>query len=151
VRALPVAVFAAALLLAACSSAAHGTATAPAAAPATGAAAPAAPITSPAATATTVRPTTTTEALIPQESPDLAAQALFSAWGRGDRAAALHVATPAAVAALFDRPVAAFSDRGCQQPISERALCAFAVGSGLAQVGTVNLAGGWVVEAVTLE
>jgi hypothetical protein len=44
-----------------------------------------------------------------------------------------------------------YSDRGCQDPISDRALCAFGLGDGLAQVGTVSLAGGWVVERVTLE
>jgi hypothetical protein len=115
------------------------------AAPVTAARATAAPAT------TTVAPATTTEALVPQRTPDIAARSLFDAWSKGDRAAALHVATPAAVAALFARPVASYSDRGCQDPISDRALCAFGVGDGLAQVGTVSLAGGWVVETVTLE
>jgi len=95
--------------------------------------------------------TPTTEALIPQETPDIAARSLFDAWSRGDRVGALHVATPAAVDALFAHPVASYSDRGCQDPISDRALCAFGVGDGLAQIGTVSLAGGWVVERVTLE
>jgi len=102
-------------------------------------------------TTTTATPTPTTEALIPQQSPDVAARALFDAWAKGDRVAALHVATPAAAEALFARPVASYSDRGCQDPISDRALCAFGVGDGLAQVGTVSLAGGWVVERVTFE
>ena len=96
-------------------------------------------------------PTTTTEPLVPQKSPDIAAQSLFDAWRRGDRSAALHVATPAAVAVLFGQPVASYSDRGCQDPISDRALCAFGIGSSLAQIGTVSLAGGWVVETVTIE
>jgi hypothetical protein len=101
---------------------------------------------------TTAAPTATTEALVPQSSPDLAARALFAAWSKGDRAAALQVATPAAVAALFGQPVASYSDRGCQDPISARALCAFEIGDGLAQVGTVRLlAGGWAVDTVTLE
>jgi hypothetical protein len=101
---------------------------------------------------TTAAPTATTEALVPQSSPDVAARALFDAWSKGDHAAALRVATPAAVAALFAQPVASYSDRGCQDPISARALCAFEIGDGLAQVATVSvLAGGWVVDTVTLE
>jgi hypothetical protein len=145
-------VLAAALLAIAACSSSGGSPHPPAAAPAPSAT-PSAPASSPPATAslTTAQPTVTTQALIPQESPDLAAKALFDAWSKGDRVGALHVATPAAVAALFAHPVVPYSDRGCQDPISARALCAFGLGSGLAQIGTVTLAGGWVVETVTLE
>ena len=107
---------------------------------------------SPTTLSPTAAPTATTEALAPQSSPDVAARALFGAWSKGDRSAALRVATPAAVTTLFARPVASYSDRGCQDPISARALCAFGIGDGLAQVGTVAVpAGGWVVDTVTLE
>jgi hypothetical protein len=135
-------------LLAACSSSPPPRAATAPAPPSTAPAPSAARTTAP--PATTVQPPTT-EALIPQESPEIAARALFDAWSKGDRVGALHVATPAAVAALFAHPVASYSDRGCQDPISDRALCAFGLGGGLAQVGTVSLAGGWVVETVTLE
>ncbi|HVM67371.1 MAG TPA: hypothetical protein VMU14_21045 [Acidimicrobiales bacterium] len=155
-------------MLAACSTGHAAPAAARAPAPATGATTSLAPAPQPVpGSGATSAPTTsrapvpapppvsgappTTEALIPQESPDIAARSLFDAWSRGDRAGALHVATPAAVDALFAHPVASYSDRGCQDPISDRALCAFEVGDGLAQIGTVSLAGGWVVERVTLE
>jgi len=140
--------------VAACSSATTHAPGAGTAAPAS----PTVPASSAAPTPTTSAPLPTssaapptTVALVPQRSPDVAARSLFDAWTKGDRAGALQVATAAAVGALFARPVVAYSDRGCQDPISDRAMCAFGIGDGLAQVGTVSLAGGWVVESVTLE
>jgi len=111
--------------------------------------------------ATTTAPTTpitpatappTTVALIPQETPDLAATALLTAWNAGDRHAALVVAIPSAVDALFAVPPAAFSDRGCQTPISAIASCAFGIGdeAAIAQIHTVSLDGGWVVQSVSV-
>jgi hypothetical protein len=102
---------------------------------------------------TTAAPTTsTTVALIPQETPDLAATALLAAWHDGDRHAALVVAVPPAVTALFAQAPEAFSDRGCQQPLNGAASCAFGLGgdAAIAQVQTVSLAGGWVVQAVSI-
>ncbi len=88
---------------------------------------------------------------MPVGSPDAAAGALFGAWHAGDRAAAGRVATPSAVATLFFYPPGSFSDRGCQDPISGQAMCAFGVGSGLVQVQTVMaLAGGWYVQSLTV-
>jgi hypothetical protein len=51
-------------------------------------------------TTTTSRATTTTAAL----SPEATAQALYTAWTKGDRAAAARVAQPQAVTDLFARP-----------------------------------------------
>lgn len=101
---------------------------------------------------TTPGATTTTVALIPQETPELAATALFAAWRDHDRHAALVVAVPAAVDTLFGQPVASSSDRGCQQPLDGRSSCAFGIGgqAAIAQVQTVTLAGGWVVQSVVI-
>ena len=100
---------------------------------------------------TTAAPaTTTTEALTPQATPDAAAKTLLDAWRRGDRVAALHVATPAAVDALFATPPQTYSDRGCQDPSSGNSACAFGVGNGLAQLQTASRAGGWIVQSVTV-
>ena len=101
--------------------------------------------------AATVAVTTTTVALIPQTTPDVAANALFTAWRQGDRAAASRVATPAAITVLFSQPPASFSDRGCQDPLGGTSSCAFGVGTSLVTLHTVTLAGGWVVDAVAVE
>jgi len=102
-------------------------------------------------TSTTAAPaTTTTEALTPQPSPDAAAKGLLNAWRRGDRVGALHVATTAAVDALFAAPAEPYSDRGCQDPSSGNSACAFGIGNGLAQLQTGSLAGGWIVQSVTV-
>jgi hypothetical protein len=88
---------------------------------------------------------------VPVASPDAAANALFAAWERGDRVAARQVAAADAVATLFFYPPRPVSDRGCQDPLSGRAACAFGVGSGLVQLQTVMaLVGGWYVQSVTV-
>ncbi len=138
------------LALAACSG--RSSRSAPLPAPTTGAAPSV-------TTATTARvpPTSTTTTvkkpavdLIPQETPDLAATALLAAWTRGDRHAALQVAAEAAVDVLFARPPQTSSDRGCQQPLNGASSCAFGLAgdTGLVQIRTVTLAGGWVVSQV---
>ena len=81
----------------------------------------------------------------------MAATALFDAWRRGDRHGALQVATQVAVDTLFARPPQADSDRGCQEPLNGQSSCAFGVGGGLVQVQTVTLAGGWVVQSVSVD
>lgn len=92
----------AAALLAACSSSSTGSAAAGHSTP---------------TTATTARPAPTTTAVpsAPQSSADAAADALVDAWSNGDRAQALTVATPAAVATLFALPYQSglAIDRGC--------------------------------------
>jgi hypothetical protein len=96
-------------------------------------------------------PVTTADPLVPVASPDAAANALFAAWGRGDRGGARRVATDDAVATLFFYPPRPVSDRGCQDPLGGRSACAFGVGGGLVQVQTVMaLVGGWYVESVTV-
>jgi hypothetical protein len=94
----------------------------------------------------------TTVALIPQETPELAARALLTAWSKGDRHGALQVASPAAVAALFAVAAESFSDRGCQDPLNGQSSCAYGLGgdTGIAQITTVSLAGGWVVQSVSV-
>ncbi len=110
-----------------------------------------APGTTTSTSSTTAAPaTTTTEVLTPQATPDAAAKTLLDAWRRGDRVAALHVATPAAVDALFATPPQTYSDRGCQDPSSGNSACAFGVGNGLAQLQTASRAGGWIVQSVTV-
>jgi hypothetical protein len=110
----------------------------------------------PASTAAPVPPTvaattTTTVALIPQETPDLAATMLLQDWQNHDRHAALQVAVPSAVATLFAQAPQSISDRGCQNPIATQSNCAFGLGtSSLVQLQTVSLAGGWVVQTVTI-
>jgi hypothetical protein len=105
-------------------------------------------------TTTTAAPAapTTTVALIPQETPDLAATALLTAWRAGDRHGALLVAIPSAVDALFAQGPQSFSDRGCQSPLNGMASCAFGIGgnAAIAQIQTVTLAGGWVVQTVAV-
>jgi len=112
------------------------------------------PPTSVPTTPTTAAPaaTSTTVALIPQETPDLAATALLSAWRAGDRHGALLVAIPSAVEALFAQAPQSFSDRGCQSPLNGMASCAFGIGANaaIAQIQTVTLAGGWVVQMVAV-
>lgn len=93
----------------------------------------------------------TTEALLPQTSPDVAARSLLDAWRRADRLAALHLATTTAVDTLFSRPAQSYEDRGCQDPIAGRASCSFGAGNTLLDLGTVSLAGGWVVDQVMFE
>jgi hypothetical protein len=102
----------------------------------------------PAATTTTVAP----PRLIPQVSPDAAANAVLSAWARGDIPTASLVATPTGLAQVFAHPPSSFSDRGCQVPIANQATCSFGITSGgLANVHTVVLANGWVVDQVIFE
>ena len=70
-------------------------------------------------TTTTSAPRTTTTTLAPpaalQPSADAAATALVSSWSTGNKAAALTVATPVAVTALFALPYTTGQaiDRGC--------------------------------------
>jgi len=76
---------------------------------------------------------------------------LLDAWQNHDRHAAEQVAVPSAVATLFANPPEPFSDRGCQNPIANQSNCAFGLGtSSLVQLQTVTLAGGWVVQTVTV-
>ena len=157
-RSAPLLAVAAALLGGACSAGSGGAPNHPAPGPsrAAGATASVTPATPPATTApaTTAPPTTAPAAvaLTPQPSPDQAANALLDTWRRGDHAGALHLATPAAVDALFSRPSQPAQDRGCQDPLNARSSCAFMVGDGLlALQAGATLEGGWVIVGASFE
>ncbi len=109
-------------------------------------------------TTTTAAPesTTTTVAIPTALRPDAesAATALVSSWATGNRAAALTVATPAAVATLFAVPYPSglAEDRGCSttfQPI----VCTFGPPGGanpndpIYEIDVSQAPGGWYVSA----
>ena len=105
--------------------------------------------------------TTPTSAPLPtalQSSPDAAANALVSGWGSGNRAAALTVATPAAVSFLFAMPYSSglAIDRGCStsfMPI----VCTFGPPGGASpadpiyEISVSQAPGGWYVSSVKTE
>ena len=104
--------------------------------------------------------TTTAVALpvAPQSSADAAASALVSKWATGDRAAALTVATPAAVATLFAAPYTAglAIDRGCSTSFTP-IVCTFGPPGGASpndpiyEILAVQAPGGWYVSSVKIE
>jgi hypothetical protein len=113
------------------------------------------------ATTTKPAPTTTTTGVpaAPQPSANDAASALVSDWSSGNRASALSVATPQAVAALFAVPYPSglAVDRGCSSgfvPVT----CTFgAPGGGPPTASIFQLSvsqtsgGGWYVSSVKIE
>ena len=106
-----------------------------------------------AVTTTTEAPTTTLPPQQPQASPQKAAAAFVAAWTAGDRDAALAVADPPAVDALFAHPAVAVEQRGCNAPLSGTADCAYGIGrQGLLVVTTRSAGGGgWLVGAANYE
>jgi hypothetical protein len=90
--------------------------------------------------------------------PEAAATALVSSWATQDRAAALTVATPAAVTALFAVPYASglAEDRGCSTSFTP-IVCTFGPPGGASpndpiyQVYVSQAPGGWYVSSVKLE
>ena len=109
-------------------------------------------------TTTTALSKTTTTVSIPaalQPNADAAATALVSSWSTGNRAAALSVATPAAVDALFAVPYPSgqAQDRGCSTaflPI----VCTFGPPGGanpndpIYEIYVSQTPGGWYVSSV---
>jgi len=109
-------------------------------------------------TTTTAVPKTTSTVAIPtalQPNADTAANALVSSWSTGNRAAALSVATPAAVDALFAVPYPSgqAQDRGCSTaflPI----VCTFGPPGGanpndpIYEIYVLQAPGGWYVSSV---
>lgn len=105
--------------------------------------------------------TTTTTLALPtalQPGAEAAATALVSSWGTGNKAAALTVATPAAVTTLFAVPYAngLAIDRGCSTsfvPI----VCTFGPPGGASpsdpiyEIDVSQAAGGWYVSSVKVE
>ncbi len=105
--------------------------------------------------------TTTTTFAVPtalQTAPEAAATALVSSWSTGNKAAALTVATPAAVTALFAAPYTRglAIDRGCSttfMPIE----CTFGPPGGASPTDPIYVVmvsqadGGWYVSSVRTE
>lgn len=110
---------------------------------------------------TTPRRTTTTTAAqwrprAPQGSPYAATSQLLTAWSAHNRAAALKVASPAAVARLFalKYPSAGLLQDGCSTPPANApSSCTYRYGStqDLLSVSVTNFASGWGVTGVQLE
>lgn len=116
-----------------------------------------------ATTTTSSRPaaSTTTTAAIPsalKPDPDTAASALVSSWASGNRATALTVASPSAVAALFAAPYKSglAEDRGCSTAFSP-IVCTFGPPGGASptdaiyQIDVSQASGGWYVSAVKVQ
>ena len=107
------------------------------------------------------RPATTTTLALPtapQPSADAAASGLVSNWSTGNRAAALTVATPAAVGRLFAVPYTAglANDRGCSTAFTP-IVCTFGPPGGASpndpiyEIVVSQASGGWYVSSVKIE
>ena len=113
-------------------------------------------------TTTTSAPvTTTTTAALPtalEPGAEDAATALVSNWAAGNRAAALTVATPASVTALFATPYTSglVIDRGCSTSFSP-IVCTFGPPGGASptdpiyEIDVTQVPGGWYVSSVRTE
>ena len=112
-------------------------------------------------TTTTSAPTTTTTTALPtalKPKAEDAATALVANWAAGNRAAALTVATSAAVTALFATPYASglAIDRGCSTSFSP-IVCTFGPPGGASptdpiyQIDVTQAPGGWYVSSVKTE
>ena len=114
----------------------------------------------PTTTTSSVRQTTTTVALPTALKPgaEAAATTLISSWATHNRVAALSVATPAAVTALFAVPYASglAEDRGCSSSFTP-IVCTFGPPGGASpndpiyQVYVSQAPGGWYVSSVKVE
>jgi hypothetical protein len=121
--------------------------------------APVAPVAA-ATTTTTTNATTTTAAPPTSLSPSAAAAAaaLISSWSKNDQAAALTVATPAAVSTLFGSPYTSGQaiDRGCSTSFTP-IVCTYGPPGGASptdpiyQVMVSQTDGGWYVSSVKKE
>ena len=112
-------------------------------------------------TSSSTRTTTTTTVVLPttlQPGAEAAATALVSSWSTGNKAVALTVATPTAVADLFAAPYTSglAIDRGCSttfMPI----VCTFGPPGGASptdpiyEIDVSKTAGGWYVSSVKIE
>ena len=112
-------------------------------------------------TTTSAPAVSTTTVAIPtalKPGAEEAATALVSSWAAGNRAAALTVATPAAVTALFATPYASglAIDRGCSTSFSP-IVCTFGPPGGASptdpiyQIDVTQAPGGWYVSSVKTE
>jgi hypothetical protein len=106
---------------------------------------------------TTVPPTTTTAPApsSPQPSQDQAAAHLIAAWQGGNRGAALAVARPTAVDAVFAQPYpkSGVQARGCSEPVAATSACDYRLlpAGSLLKLSAVQIARGWVVDTVIFE
>ena len=115
---------------------------------------------SPTTTSSTPRGTTTTLALPTALKPsaEAAAAALVSSWSTANRTAALTLATPAAITALFAVPYASglALDRGCSTSFSP-IVCTFGPPGGASPTDPIyeimvsQVQGGWYVSSVKIE
>jgi hypothetical protein len=115
----------------------------------------------PTTTTTTLPPATTTTTLPrdPQSNAYAASAAFMGAWERGDRRAALAVATPGAVGTLFAHRYngEVLNDRGCSLPGPNPVICSwgpYALASPTNPLYEVTLrpeGSGWYVNAVKEE
>jgi hypothetical protein len=114
-----------------------------------------------AVTTTSSAPPTTSTLALPtglQLGAESAATSLISSWSTGNRAAALSVATPAAVTTLFAVPYASGQalDRGCSTSFTP-IVCTFGPPGGASptdpiyQIDVSQAAGGWYVSSVKIE
>jgi hypothetical protein len=112
-------------------------------------------------TTTTSAPATTTTVALPtalKPGAEDAATALVSNWAAGNRAAALTVATPAGVTALFATPYTSglAIDRGCSTSFSP-IVCTFGPPGGASptdpiyEIDVTQAPGGWYVSSVRTE
>jgi hypothetical protein len=104
-------------------------------------------------TTTTTAPTTTTTVLMsPADSPQEAATAFVNAWHAGDRAAALAIAVPKAVDAVFAAgEPGALQNRGCNRPPANTpVLCVYKTDIGELQVQVQPGPDGWIVDQAIL-
>ena len=106
------------------------------------------------ATTSSVPPTTAWAPTAAQPSPDAAAARLVSAWSTGNRALALTVAAPSAVATLFAQayPAGALQARGCTTGANP-GTCTYrnTRTNGIYEIQVTSGATGWYVSAVTPE
>ena len=112
-------------------------------------------------TTTTIAVPTTAAPVIPpapQPSPDAAANALVGYWASGNRATALRVATPQAVATLFavKYPDGLAINRGCSSAFPP-IICTFGAPGGgpvnapIYQLLESQAPGGWYVSSVEIQ
>jgi hypothetical protein len=115
----------------------------------------------PTTTSSAPRTTTTTTIALPsalQAEAEAAATALVSSWSTGNKATALTVATPTAVAALFASKYTSglATDRGCSTAFTP-IVCTFGPPGGASptdpiyQIDVTKAAGGWYVSAVKIQ
>ena len=93
-----------------------------------------------------------TAPLSPAGSPQEAATAFVNAWHAGDRAAALAIALPAAVDAVFTAgEPGSLQNRGCNRPPPDTpVLCVYRTDVGELQVRTQPRPDGWIVDQAIL-